>query len=82
MMNDAAELYRLKLDKIQKAAPSMPFISNVTGKPITNQQATSTQYWVDQLLKPVQFNLAISTLLEKPDCCFISNKYFQIYVQT
>ncbi|MEU6474751.1 FkbM family methyltransferase [Streptomyces massasporeus] len=36
-------------------APRIPYISNVTGRPITDEQATDPAYWARHLLSPVRF---------------------------
>jgi phthiocerol/phenolphthiocerol synthesis type-I polyketide synthase E len=35
--------------------PKIPYISNVTGKPITDSEATDPTYWARHLTQPVQF---------------------------
>jgi phthiocerol/phenolphthiocerol synthesis type-I polyketide synthase E len=35
--------------------PSIPYISNVTGKPIADSEATDPSYWARHLTQPVQF---------------------------
>ncbi|NUR27716.1 MAG: FkbM family methyltransferase, partial [Catenulispora sp.] len=35
--------------------PRIPYISNVTGRPITDEQATDPAYWARHLLSPVRF---------------------------
>ena len=35
--------------------PKIPYISNVSGKPITNSEATDPTYWARHLTHPVQF---------------------------
>ncbi|MFC8373723.1 FkbM family methyltransferase [Streptomyces sp. NPDC057239] len=35
--------------------PRVPYISNVTGRPITDEQATDPAYWARHLLSPVRF---------------------------
>src|SRR5687768_7701629 len=43
--------------------PSVPFISNVTGKWITDAQATDPNYWGRHILQPVLFSEGIAELL-------------------
>jgi amino acid adenylation domain-containing protein len=49
--------------KVELSAPSIPFLSNVTGTWITDAQATDPRYWVSQLRQAVQFAPAIGELL-------------------
>jgi phthiocerol/phenolphthiocerol synthesis type-I polyketide synthase E len=50
----AAELTRLARS-IRLSRPQIPYISNVTGKPITDAEATDATYWARHLTQPVQF---------------------------
>jgi phthiocerol/phenolphthiocerol synthesis type-I polyketide synthase E len=47
---------------IERNAPRLPFISNVTGCWITDDQATSPEYWGDHILQPVRFSQGAATL--------------------
>ncbi len=44
-------------------APRIPYVSNVTGKLITPQQAQDPGYWAEHMCGPVHFDEALSTLL-------------------
>ena len=46
--------------------PSIPFISNRTGKVITDEQALDPDYWVEHLRREVRFSDGLETLLETP----------------
>ena len=48
------ELTRI-VRSIRLGAPRIPYISNVTGKPITDAEATDATYWARHLTQPVQF---------------------------
>ncbi len=50
----AEELTRLARS-IRLSPPKIPYISNVTGKPITDAEATDATYWARHLTQPVQF---------------------------
>ena len=50
-------LYRARLNK-----PKIPFISNVTGRWITDSQATDPSYWIDHLHKPIRFFEGLSSI--------------------
>ncbi|MGH2479093.1 MAG: type I polyketide synthase, partial [Ktedonobacteraceae bacterium] len=51
--------------KLQK--PHTPYISNVTGTWITDQQATDPEYWAQHMCQTVYFAQGIETLLQKPE---------------
>jgi acyl transferase domain-containing protein/acyl carrier protein len=50
----AEELTRIARS-IRLRPPKIPYISNVTGKPITDSEATDATYWARHLTQPVQF---------------------------
>jgi acyl transferase domain-containing protein len=50
----ADELTRLARS-IRLSPPKIPYISNVTGNPITDAEATDATYWARHLTQPVQF---------------------------
>jgi acyl transferase domain-containing protein/acyl carrier protein len=52
--------------KVQLNAPRIPFCSNVTGTWITDEQATSPEYWGTHLRQPVRFRDALDELLTDP----------------
>ena len=47
---------------VARHAPRRPFVSNVTGRLITAEQATSPDYWVAHLRRPVRFADGLSEL--------------------
>lgn len=56
------ELAHLIAD-LPRNAPNMPFISNVTGTWITDQQATDPEYWSKHLSQTVRFHEGLCTLM-------------------
>ncbi|MCG8312768.1 MAG: acyltransferase domain-containing protein [Pseudomonadales bacterium] len=58
-------------DSMKLSAPTIDIISNLTGKLLTVEQATSPEYWVKQLRQTVRFADGIETVLTT-----ISNPYF------
>lgn len=56
-------------EAVLKAAPKSPrrpMISNLTGTWLTPEQATSVDYWVQQMRQPVNFALGLETLTKLP----------------
>ncbi|MEO1088660.1 MAG: hypothetical protein AAFY88_30885, partial [Acidobacteriota bacterium] len=51
----AAEPFRRYLESVELRPPEIPFLSNVTGRWITEEQATRPDYWAEHLLRPVRF---------------------------
>ncbi|EPJ48904.1 MAG: hypothetical protein OFPII_03800 [Osedax symbiont Rs1] len=58
-----ADFYQL----LKKSAPQRPqqlWLSNLTGQPITADQATNPDYWCQHLRQPVQFSRCAQTTLQ------------------
>ncbi|MEM8829558.1 MAG: beta-ketoacyl synthase N-terminal-like domain-containing protein [Cyanobacteria bacterium P01_G01_bin.19] len=55
------------LEKTPLHAPRIPFISNVTGTWITNQQATNPEYWGEHLRQTVRFAEGIEEIVKEPN---------------
>ncbi|WP_066341971.1 type I polyketide synthase [Azohydromonas lata] len=58
-----AELQKV-VASVPRQAPRMPFISNVTGRPITAQEATDPAYWGRHLRGTVRFADGLAHLLD------------------
>ena len=71
MMNDMIDDYISELNTVKFSKPNHPFISNVTGDFITEDEATSPNYWAKHLLKTVEFKKGINTLTERGDFIFV-----------
>lgn len=63
MMTPAIAPYVALLKTIAFRAPEIPFVSNVTGTWITDEQATSPAYWGQQLGGTVHFAQGFDTLI-------------------
>ncbi|HXA85933.1 MAG TPA: aminotransferase class III-fold pyridoxal phosphate-dependent enzyme [Candidatus Dormibacteraeota bacterium] len=50
----------------QMHPPQVPFVSSLTGTWITDEQATSPDYWVQQVRRAVRFSSGIAELLHDP----------------
>ncbi len=66
LMADAARAFRDKVDAVARRAPSVPWLSNVTGAWIDAGEAQSPQYWANQILARVRFTKDIAVLTEGP----------------
>ncbi|MFT3724661.1 MAG: SDR family NAD(P)-dependent oxidoreductase [Hyphomonadaceae bacterium] len=64
MLDPVLEDFRKLCRTITFQRPQTPFISNVTGKWITDEQATSPDYWVTHLRSTVRFADGLATLRE------------------
>ncbi len=64
MLDPILDLFRAYLQSIQLNAPQIPLTSNRTGQLMTNEQATSPDYWVEHLRGTVHFADGIETLAQ------------------
>ncbi len=71
MMEPMLADYRNGLEKIHFMKPRIPYISNLTGNWITVAEATSPDYWLNHLRRPVRFSDGLKPLLEIPDAIFV-----------
>jgi len=62
MMDPVVEQFTAAVRSIDLKPPRIPFISNVTGKWITDAQATTADYWGKQLRSPVRFGDGLSCI--------------------
>ena len=62
MLPGFAEVVR----SVEMHPPQVPFVSSLTGTWITDEQATSPEYWVQQVRHAVRFSIGIAELLQDP----------------
>ncbi|HEY4903685.1 MAG TPA: beta-ketoacyl synthase N-terminal-like domain-containing protein [Candidatus Sulfotelmatobacter sp.] len=62
LMQPVAEELTKIARSIRLSPPQIPYISNVTGKPITASEATDAAYWARHLTQPVQFAAGLQHL--------------------
>ena len=58
--------FREHLQTVDFQTPKIPFISNVTGTWITNEEATDPNYWIRHIRQTVKFADGVDTLLAVP----------------
>lgn len=66
LLDPILDEFRECLHGLDLKAPTIPVISNLTGKILTDEQATSPDYWVDHLRGTVRFADGVDTALEVP----------------
>lgn len=59
------------LRSIRLSAPTIPVISNRTGMPLTDAEATSPDYWVQHLRNTVRFRDGVERLKETPNRVYL-----------
>jgi acyl transferase domain-containing protein/acyl carrier protein len=65
MMNAIATSFTELVKTVKLHPPKIPYISNVTGTWITDEQATDPSYWTQHLCQPVRFADGIDRLWQK-----------------
>ncbi|MBW4506985.1 MAG: acyltransferase domain-containing protein [Scytonematopsis contorta HA4267-MV1] len=71
MMQPILSEFTLIVKKIKLKAPQIPFISNVTGTWIKENEATNPNYWSQHLRQTVRFSSGISKLLKEYEGVFL-----------
>ncbi|HZX27069.1 MAG TPA: condensation domain-containing protein, partial [Telluria sp.] len=64
MLDPVLPEFRTLLQSVPMRAPSIPYLSNLTGDWITPEQATSPEYWVNHLRGTVRFGECVDRLLD------------------
>jgi len=67
MMDGALDGFAKAVSRITLNAPEIPFLSNVTGTWITEEDARDPGYWVRHIRAPVRFGSGVTELLREPD---------------
>ncbi|OLP64674.1 Phthiocerol/phenolphthiocerol synthesis polyketide synthase type I PpsE [Bacillus pumilus] len=71
MMDDILPSFKEKVAEIPFTAPSIPYMSNVSGTWITDEAVQNPAYWADHLRQAVRFRDGAETLLTELDPIFI-----------
>jgi phthiocerol/phenolphthiocerol synthesis type-I polyketide synthase E len=67
MMDPILDAFRSEVDKVKLHAPTIPYISNLSGKWIRTAEATDPDYWVRHLRQTVRFGDGVTQMFEQPD---------------
>ena len=70
VMRGIRDAFRMRVAEVELRPPAIPIVSNVTGRYLTAEQATSPDYWADHLCSTVRLADGLGTLLdlESPIC--------------
>lgn len=71
MMDSILPSYERELRKVAFSTPKYSFISCTTGRPIKNEEATSTEYWLNHLRETVYFSKGLQFLLQEGYSTFV-----------
>jgi acyl transferase domain-containing protein len=66
MMTPMLATFAERLKTVRLSAPTIPIISTVTGTWLSDDQATSVHYWLNNVRQPVRFAAAAELLLQRP----------------
>ena len=67
MMDPVLDQFEAEVRKIQLNSPLLPIISTVTGKWLSDTEATDPKYWTNHLRATVRFSDAMDTALDLED---------------
>src|SRR5262249_55627546 len=67
MMDDVLASFEEEINKISLSAPKIPYLSNLTGNWIKDEEATDAGYWVKHLRHTVRFSEGVEELLKEPE---------------
>jgi non-ribosomal peptide synthase protein (TIGR01720 family) len=71
MMDPILNAFRAEIRKINFNSPQIPYVSNVTGKWITEDEAIDPDYWLTHLRRTVRFNDGLDALFKSQHQLFI-----------
>ena len=71
MVEDILEEFGKTVRTLKFKKPRRPFLSNVSGTWITDQQAIDPEYWVQHIRMPVRFAEGLGTLLKDHHCVLL-----------
>jgi acyl transferase domain-containing protein/SAM-dependent methyltransferase len=59
------------VEKVPRGSPQIPYLSNVTGRWVTDEDLADPSYWARHLRQTVRFSAGLERLLERPNCVFL-----------
>jgi len=71
MMDPVLERFRERVAAVALQPPELPYVSNLTGAPVTADEATDPDYWVRHLRRTVRFAAGLDALLEEPGSVYL-----------
>ena len=71
LLDGVLAAFRERMKRIRLQAPSIPFISNLTGTWVAAETLTDPEYWVKHLRQTVRFADGLNTVLQMPDAVLI-----------
>ncbi|NMO18680.1 acyltransferase domain-containing protein [Pyxidicoccus fallax] len=66
MLDALLPAFREKVATLTLRPPERPYVSSMTGRPVTAEEVTRPEYWVSHLRQPVRFQDGLRVLLAEP----------------
>lgn len=70
MMEEASKAFKTLLQDIEMFEPRYPIITDLNGEYAQERQLTDPDYWAMQIIKPVEFEAALSNALQEKNIIF------------
>ena len=67
LMDGAVAAFADAVRKVQRSAPAIPFVSNISGDWITEAEAIDPEYWASHIRQPVRFADGVARVLADAD---------------
>jgi acyl transferase domain-containing protein len=71
MMDPILTEFEAEVKKVKLHVPAAPYISNVTGKWISESEATDPRYWADHIRQTIRFSEGLAELFAEEDTVFV-----------
>ncbi|WP_206955367.1 non-ribosomal peptide synthetase/type I polyketide synthase [Trinickia acidisoli] len=71
MLDPVLEPFMAVVSEVELHVPQIPYVTNVTGSWVTNEQATDPAHWVRHLRETVRFAEGLDSLLQATDAMFL-----------
>jgi acyl transferase domain-containing protein/NADP-dependent 3-hydroxy acid dehydrogenase YdfG/acyl carrier protein len=71
MMDAMLDKFTRTIENIELNIPKIPVLSTVTGSFLSNEEATSVEYWVQHVRKTVRFSDAVQLMIETTPSVFL-----------
>ncbi|MCP4150442.1 MAG: type I polyketide synthase, partial [bacterium] len=71
MMDPVLKEFEETVKKIKRQPPQIPYISNITGETVKDEDAVSPTYWANHIRQTVKFSQGLEQLLSTPGTIFV-----------
>ena len=71
MVDPVVEAFAAAVSAVERRAPRLAYVSNLTGTWVTAAEATDATYWAKHLRNTVQFSEGLGTLSNIPNCVLL-----------